>query len=90
MPPYPLKAMPRRRSGKPAGIFVEPSGEMRNERTGILAMGTVATFPDFMSSGVVVPRGVSGIRYAAFIQKLSSGASRTRMEESDFSQYVAK
>src|ERR1019366_505376 len=75
MPPYPLKAVPRRRNGKPAGIFVEPSGEMRNDRTGILAIGIVATFPDFISSGVVVPRGVSGIRYAAFIQNLSSGVS---------------
>src|SRR5260370_28286739 len=50
----------------------------------------VFTLPAFMSSGVVVPRGVSGMRYAVFIQKLSSGVSSTRIHETDLVQYVAK
>ena len=76
--------MPRKSNGNPAGIFIEPSGEMRNDRTGIRAIGDVTTFPDFISSGVVLPRGVSGMRYAVFIQKLSSGASRTRIQDKLF------
>ena len=74
----------------PAGIFPLPSGEIKNDRTGIRSIGMVFTLPAFMSSGVVVPRGVSGMRYAVFIQKLSSGVSSARIHESDLAQYVAK
>src|SRR5260370_36612597 len=88
--PYPLNAIPRSVTPSPAGIFELPSGEIRNDRTGIRPIGMVFTFPAFMSSGVVVPRGVAGMRYAVFIQKLSSGVSSARIQETDLVQYVEK
>src|SRR6266849_11203372 len=75
----PLKAIPRNMTLIPAGIFEDPSGEMRKDLTASRSIGTVFTLPAFMSSGVVFPRGVSGTRYPVFIQKFSSGALRTRI-----------
>src|SRR2546421_7794073 len=88
--PYPLNAVPRNVTPIPAGILPLPSGEIKNDRTGIRPIGTVFTPPAFIASGVVVPRGVSGIRYAVFIQKFSSDLSSTRIHVRHFIQYVAK
>src|SRR5579859_923881 len=82
--------MPRSVTVIPEGIFDEPSGDTRNDRTGIFAIGTMFTFPAFTSSGVVLPLGVSGMRYAGFIQKFSSIAPSTRIQLRHFVQYVAK
>src|SRR5258706_10073060 len=88
--PYPLNAIPRNVTLIPAGIFPLPSGATRNDRTGICPIGSVFTPPALIASGVVVPRGVSGIRYAVFIQKFSSILSSTRIQARHFIQYVAK
>src|SRR5882724_844101 len=75
----PLKAIPRSVSVIAAGIFEDPSGEMRKDLTGKRSIGTFRTLLALTSSGVVLPLGVSGTRYPVFIQKLSSGVSRTRI-----------
>src|SRR6266851_201501 len=72
------------------GNFQEPSGEMRKDRTGSRPIGTIFTLPAFTSSGVVLPRGVSGTRYPVFTQKFSSGALRTRIHVRHLVQYVEK
>lgn len=65
------------------GILVAPSGEIKNERTGVFPMGIVLTVPAFISSGVSERRFCS--RSVASVGIRLNGSS-LGMTESDLGQ----
>src|SRR5689334_15075767 len=78
--------MPLSVTGRPPASRAPDSGEAMNERTVIRVIGTVlfGALP-----GSTQPHGVSGMRYAGFIQNCSNGLSTTLISERFFTQYVA-
>ena len=84
IPLPPSNAIPRNSTG-PAASFAPAARLVTNERTRNRLIGIVGK-P--VEPGATLLSGVSGMRYAVFIQKLSSVWSSTVIAESIFTQYV--
>src|SRR5213594_3084622 len=78
--------MPLSVTDRPATTRAPPAGAPMKERTVMRMIGTVlfGAVP-----GSTLPHGVSGIRYAGFIQNFSKTWSITEISERFFTQYVA-